>query len=261
MWILPSVNSGPPWQVLHDALAERKTSCAALRGRGQAAVGLPVGVPRVVQRVQVRHQRLDLVLRGPRPLHALGERLDHRVVEAVLPAVPGPGPGVRDAAERRHLLAAAEVEGAQVLPAVVERVEVQAVGVAVAVAGVAAIPLVERPRGVVEEDLAAAGQRRRLRAAQGDRPDEPGGLGVHDLDGVGEVVRHVERLAVGGKGQLGGPAAQRDPAEPAVALEQLRRQQVAPALVAPGEPLAVGAEDHHLVGAAQARGQQLPVPC
>ena len=70
--------------------------------------------------------------------------------------------------------------------------------------------------GVVEEDLAAAGQRRRLRAAQGDRPDELGRLGVDDLDGVGQVVGDVERLAVGGEGQLGRPAAQRDAAEPAV---------------------------------------------
>ena len=177
------------------------------------------------------------------------------VVEVLLPAVPGPGPGVGDAAEGRHLLAAPEVRGAQVLAAVVQRVEVEAVGVAVAVAGVATVPLVERPVGVVEQDLPAPGQRRLRGASQGDRPGEARRLGVDHLDGVGQVVGDVERLAVGGEGQLGRPAARRDATEPAVAVEQLDGDQVARAPGAPGEPLQVGPEDHHLVGPAATDGQ------
>ena len=203
------MNSGPPWQVLHAALAERKTALPRSAAGERLARRIAVGVPGIVERLQVGDEGLDVVGRGPGALHALGERLDHRVVEVGLPAVPGPGPGAGHPAERRHLLAAAQVRRAQVLPAVVERVEVQAVGVAVAVAGVATVPLVERPLGVVEEDLAPARQRERLGAAQRDRADEPGRLGVDDLDGVGEVVGDVEGLAVGGEGELGRPAAQR----------------------------------------------------
>ena len=106
--------------------------------------------------------------------------------------MPGPGFGLGDAAEGRNLLATALVERAQVLPAVVERVEIQAVGVPVAMAGVATVPLVVRVRGVVEHDLALARQREGLGAAQGDRLDEFGRLGVDDLDRVGEVICHVK---------------------------------------------------------------------
>ena len=53
-------------------------------------------------------------------------------------------------------------------------------------------------------------------AAQRNRPDELGRLGVDDLHRVGQVVGDVQGLAVGGEGELGGPAAQGDAAEPAV---------------------------------------------
>ncbi len=63
--------------------------------------------------------------------------------------------------------------------------------------------------GVVEEDLAAAGERRLVGPPSGIVRTTLGRLGVDDLDGVGEVVGDVERLAVGGEGQLGRPAAER----------------------------------------------------
>ena len=108
-------------------------------------------------------------------------------------------------------LAAAQVGRAQVLAAVVERVEIEAAGVSVAVAGVATVPLVVRA-------LAASWKRispRRasesvLRPAQGNRLDQLRRLGVDDLNGIGQIIGHIERLAVGGKGQLGGAAAQLD---------------------------------------------------
>src|SRR5262249_30847110 len=72
--------------------------------------------------------------------------------------------------------------------------------------------------------------------------------------------RHEQGRAVGGEGQLGGPAAQEDPAIPAVVVEQLGRQEVAGAVDPPGEPLAVGAEEHDLVGAAATHGESLVIP-
>ena len=100
--------------------------------------------------------------------------------------------------------------GAQVLPAVVERVEVEAVGVAVAVAGVATVPLVERVRS-----RRGTGSRRGVASDSVLGP--PRGIVWTSLAdsasttwiGVGEVIGDVERLAVGGEGQLGRPAAQR----------------------------------------------------
>ncbi len=204
---------------------------------------------------EIRDQGLDVVRRRPWALHALGERLDHRVVEARLPAVPGPGLGLRDAAEGRDLLAAPLVERAQVLPAVVERVEIQAVGVAVAVAGVATVPLVERVRRVVEQDLAAPGQRQGLRAAQRDRLDQLGRFGVDDLDGVGEVIRDVEGLAVGCEGQLGraGRRASTRRYRPSFLSSSgaIRSREL---FGPPGKRLQVGPEDHHLVRAAATDG-------
>ena len=88
--------------------------------------------------------------------------------------------------ERRHLLAAPQVGGAQVLPAVVQRVEVEAVGVAVAVAGVAAVPLVERPRRRRGRgSRPAAPARASSGPPRGIVRDQPGRLGVDDLHGVG----------------------------------------------------------------------------
>ena len=116
-----------------------------------------------------------------------------------------------------------------------------------------------RALGVVEDDLAAAHERQRLGPAQRNRLDELGRLGIDDLDGVGQIIRDVERLAVGGKGQLGGPAAQLDAAVPAVFLEQLGRDQVARAVGPPGERLQVGPEDHHLVRAAATDRHELLV--
>ena len=95
----------------------------------------------------------------------------------------------------------------------------------------------------------------RLRAAQGNCLHELGGLGVDDLDGVAQIVGDVERLAVGGEGQLGGPAAERDPAVPAVVLEQLGRDQVARAVRRARGAGCGRSEDHHLVRSAATDGQ------
>ena len=85
-------------------------------------------------------------------------------------------------------------------------------------------------------------------------------VGVDDLDGVGQIVGDVERLAVGGEGQLGGPAAQRHPAVPAVALEQLgRRSGRASCSTRQGRRRPIGPEDHDFVRTAATDGQALPV--
>ena len=173
--------------------------------------------------------------------------------------MPRPRLGLGHPAQRGNLLATAHVGGAQVLAAIVERVEVEAARVPVAVAGVATVPLVVRTLTVVEEDLAAPRERQGFGPAQGNRLDQLSRLGIDDLNGVGQIIGHVEGLAVGGKGQLGGAAAELDAPEPAVFLEQLGRDQVARAVRPPGEPLQVGPEDHDLVRAAETDRHELVV--
>ncbi len=78
-------------------LGRAEDGLAALRGGRERAVGVAVGVAGEVERAQEGDERLDVLARRAAALHALGERLDHGVVEARLPAVPGPGAGPGDA--------------------------------------------------------------------------------------------------------------------------------------------------------------------
>ena len=167
---------------------------------------------------------------------------------------------MRDPAQGGHLLVAAQVRRAQVLAAVVEGVEAQAVGMAVAVAGVATVPLVERPLSRMEQDLTAAGQRERTRAAEGYRADEAGRLGVDHLHGIGQIVGDEKRLVIGREGKLGGPSAQRHAAIPAIAAQQFRGNQVARAVDSPGQAAAIGTEDHHFMSSPQADRQEFVIP-
>ena len=118
---------------------------------------------------------------------------------------------------------------------------------AVAVASIATVPLVERPLGRVEENLPAPDQRQRGGAAQGNRANQAGRLGIDHLHSVRQIVGDIHRPAVGGEGQLRGTAAQRYAAESAITGQQLRRHQVARAVGTPGRAVEVGAEDHDIM--------------
>src|SRR5262249_46137870 len=120
---------------------------AAAFGFGrQAPVGVAERIPGVFESAHVSDQRLDIIGLGPWTLHALGERFECGVVEALLPAMPCPWLGLGDAAKGRHFLATSNVERAQVLSPIVERVEVETSRVPVAVTGVATVPLVKGMR-------------------------------------------------------------------------------------------------------------------
>src|SRR5262249_1177689 len=116
----------------------------------------------IAKRFQESYQRLDVVLARPGTEHGLGERLLDGGVQVALPAVPGPGAGVGDVSQGRCQFRIP-------VGSVIERVKVQAAGVAVHMTRVTAEPLVVRTAGIVKERFSLSLQGRSRTQTQRNR--------------------------------------------------------------------------------------------
>jgi hypothetical protein len=112
----------------------------------------------------------------------------------------------------------------------------------------------------MEQDLTPAGQRELAGAAEGDRAEEAGRLGIDHLHGIGQIVGDEKRPVIGREGELGGPSAQGHAAIAAIAAQQFHGNQVARAVDSPGQAAAIGTEDHHFMRSPQADREELVVP-
>ena len=218
MWTLPSVYSEPPWQ-RPSRFLRPKHRFPALRRLAQAAVRFAIRIARELKRSQIFDHRLDLIRRRFLAAHRLNKRVAHQFIKVFPPTVPSPRSGLRHAAQSRHFLMAEQVRGAEILPTVVQGVENQAARVPVRMASGAAIPLMERPRRVMEEDFPLSRERRRFRTAELDRADDLGRFGVDDLDAIAKIIGDIKRFAVEVERQLRRPAADRDAAKSTVLMK------------------------------------------
>src|SRR5262245_37836360 len=142
--------------------------------------------------------------------------------------MPGPGAGLGDIVQAWRLLRVA-------VGVIVERVELEAAGMAFGVASVAAEPLMVRALGVVKDRFALAGQGWFFRTAQGNRSQYLAGLDIDDLNSVEQVIGDSDRASVIAKRKRGGPAVDINAAHLVRAELQRYIDEIARLARAPGQ--------------------------